>query len=422
MVKKKYLIAVNIVLMFASLIGVFLLSEAALRLTKFRFLLPEHRYSYPDHYFKRDDISGFDIVEDFAPSFHKNYDGYIYEIWSNSLGCFDRPYEPGVERNVLLLGDSFTWGYTRFEKKWGTVLENAIGERVLKCGVSGYGTKQALMKLRKLGQKLQGQPEVVVLGYYPGNDVSDDYLFPNFTVVDGLRVNKKYIDYLTGGRLEYSDEMLKRNIGHFRETLFDSFMSRDSFIFAFLNRKSVIYHLALRIPVVYNAAISLKIAPKGRKDIDVSPGYFAFDKNSRKWLIGAWKMHFENLRELKAEVQAMDAVLVIVVIPDKVRIDDSIRSDNKATDLDFDYSYNAIMDFCRHEKIHCLDLSSGMREYAEAHKDYDIFFKLDAHWNERGNELAGLLVAEYMIDEGIIALEGRDEKQRSVKNRLETIK
>ena len=94
---------------------------------------------------------GFDINPNFWPPVKHRFTDGEYYVWSNSLGCFDREVEDGEDPLVLIVGDSFTWGFTPFEDKWGTVLEKNLGIRVLKCGVGGYGTRQAFIKAKKNG-------------------------------------------------------------------------------------------------------------------------------------------------------------------------------------------------------------------------------------------------------------------------------
>jgi len=46
------------------------------------------------------------------------------------LGCRDRSFDQ-EDDYVLLLGDSFAWGYVPLEQTWGAILEQLIGIRVL---------------------------------------------------------------------------------------------------------------------------------------------------------------------------------------------------------------------------------------------------------------------------------------------------
>lgn len=104
---------------------------------------------------------------------HRDFD---VEVSINAHGLRDDPHPvarvPG-RRRLLLLGDSFAFGY-------GVEHAEAVGERlearrpgweVLSAGVSGYGTDQALLWYRKDLHRFR--PDVVVLLMHP-NDVADN--------------------------------------------------------------------------------------------------------------------------------------------------------------------------------------------------------------------------------------------------------
>ncbi len=95
----------------------------------------------------------------------------------NSLGLRDREYphaKPEGVFRILVLGDSFTWGYGISDDEIFTeLLEsdlNRAGHRVevLNAGVSGWGTDQELLFLEKEG--FNYEPDLVILAFYLYND------------------------------------------------------------------------------------------------------------------------------------------------------------------------------------------------------------------------------------------------------------
>jgi len=95
----------------------------------------------------------------------------------NSLGLRDREYsyeKPAGTRRILVLGDSFTWGYgVSDEEVFTEVLERRLQSQgrnwqVINTGVSGWGTGQQYLFLKSEG--LRYQPDVVVLAFYLIND------------------------------------------------------------------------------------------------------------------------------------------------------------------------------------------------------------------------------------------------------------
>jgi hypothetical protein len=169
------------------LVSVFIL-EFFLRWTPLVRLLPYG--GIPNYFYEPDSLKGYDIAPNFPTSTLKfRADGLIptsYPLFSNELGCFDTPYG-GEKPNILLLGDSFTWGYVRLDQNWGKVLEKNIGERVLTCGVAGFGTKQELLKAEGIVQKLATPPTTILLAYN-NNDIADDTNFPNRFVYNGILI------------------------------------------------------------------------------------------------------------------------------------------------------------------------------------------------------------------------------------------
>ena len=80
---------------------------------------------YPVGHFTRDKSLGFDITPNFLTStFSKPVEYKEYAVWGNSFGCFDDEWtDEDLHSGVYLAGDSFTWRYASYDKKFGTILE-----------------------------------------------------------------------------------------------------------------------------------------------------------------------------------------------------------------------------------------------------------------------------------------------------------
>jgi hypothetical protein len=107
--------------------------------------------------------------------------GRRIELRTDSLGLHDveRSAEkpPGVFR-VLVLGDSYVMAHhvppeSALTRRMERVLDGRDGRRVevWNCGVEGYGTAQELLYLRHVTYRFH--PDLVVLGFFAGNDVVD---------------------------------------------------------------------------------------------------------------------------------------------------------------------------------------------------------------------------------------------------------
>ena len=114
----------------------------------------------------------------------------------------ERP-APGVTR-VLMLGDSVAFGSgVADDETFSALLDARPDVEALNLGVDGYGTDQALLRLRREG--LAFHPHVVVLNFCVRNDHFDNAL--PVALYDG-RSPKPYFT-LDGGRLVLHDAHLR---------------------------------------------------------------------------------------------------------------------------------------------------------------------------------------------------------------------
>ncbi|MGI9382331.1 MAG: hypothetical protein ACR2PO_04195 [Methyloligellaceae bacterium] len=160
--------------------------DLALRLTPLdEARRPEH--GVPKGYYVAHPKLGVTLARNFPPSWFA-YRGPGHTVYTNALGCFDAPLRLGSgEPYILAIGDSFTWGYAPLETNWTSLIERETGIRVLKCGVTGTGTRYQLQRLKRLIAELPHAP-ALVLQLYDTTDFNDDFTFPSTAVADGLRV------------------------------------------------------------------------------------------------------------------------------------------------------------------------------------------------------------------------------------------
>src|SRR5690606_3914579 len=99
----------------------------------------------------------------------------------NSHGLRDRERsleKPAGSRRVLVVGDSHVEALqVELEDAIGPQLEQRLRAslgtvEVVSAGVSGYGTAGELLLFRSLGWRFE--PDLVVLAFYPGNDVKNN--------------------------------------------------------------------------------------------------------------------------------------------------------------------------------------------------------------------------------------------------------
>jgi hypothetical protein len=95
-------------------------------------------------------------------------------VQHNSLGLRDIEFTLDAQPTILFLGDSFVWGLdAEADERFTDLLRPRISSyKILAAGVSGYGTDQEYLLLKRLWAKVQ--PAVVVLIFCTQNDRSDN--------------------------------------------------------------------------------------------------------------------------------------------------------------------------------------------------------------------------------------------------------
>lgn len=115
------------------------------------------------------------------PNWSATTNGYPLTINSQGLRGREYPYQKskGTKR-ILVLGDSFAWGYGVADGAIFTdTLEDLLNEssssiayEVINTGVSGWGTDQELLFLQQEG--FDYSPDVVVLAFFIVNDIQNN--------------------------------------------------------------------------------------------------------------------------------------------------------------------------------------------------------------------------------------------------------
>lgn len=401
---------INIGLVVISIVMTVLLAEVVLRFTPYGRL----RNTIPRYYYVPDNMLGHDIAIS-QPERIWTFRDQIeidFKISSNELGCFDRPYN-GEKRPILLVGDSFTWGYVPFENLYGTIVERLVNKRILKCGVVGYGPKEEGIKIRKVLDKLHILPELIIVGYIIGNDLEDDYLYPQRTVIDGYMVYKKSLDRNTGKVTEFSEKDLVAKLSKFNKFKI------------YLSQNFCVYILLEKVPLLRKVAAKLGLAEPSEQP-QPTPLIYDLSPDRLPWIGAAWEKHLGNLREIKSISASYNSRLLIVLIPAREQIYDFLRPDVR--DGDWYYAKKRLAAFFDKEGIEYIDLAPLLREYIDNTPrkfldiKRDLYWRYDGHYNSNGHQLTALLVAKYIIEKGLIQIEDGKEKLLEIETELKAFK
>jgi hypothetical protein len=422
-------VVINLALCIASILAAIGGTEFALRYTTYG-VPPQELHSstfFPRFYHKADPINGHDIAPNFPETELKVRDYFVtygtyYTVSSNELGCRDEPVK-GEAPYILLLGDSFAWGQVPFEHGFGTLVEHFLGVRVLKCGVSGYGTRHERHKLERAVEQV-GSPRAIIAAYFVENDLTDDYLYPKFTVLDGyLLLRAELPGSQSHERQIRTDEelleKLQQYLGHHEDTLILDVKS-------FMTKHSRVYNLIRNSSGLRQVAFTLGLAdppPRMHREYMVAPVFHPLEDFA--WLEQAWNLHLVNLQQLKQTAEIHNARLLFVIIPTKEQVYEYLRPATKG--MDWEYPNRRLREFFEKEKISYLDLLPQLRKYAntraksELDPREDLYWPQDGHFNIKGNRLTALLISRYMLEQSFIDVADRSRQLSDVNKALNEI-
>jgi hypothetical protein len=137
----------------------------------------------------------------------------------NSLGLRDEEFSLDAKPTIVFLGDSFVWGLdSEADERFTELLKAKIPDyKILAAGVSGYGTDQEYLLLRRLWPKVE--PAAVVLIFCADNDRLDNtrniradaYYKPYFATQPDGSVTLMGQPVPRSQLLYYKDDWLVRN-------------------------------------------------------------------------------------------------------------------------------------------------------------------------------------------------------------------
>jgi hypothetical protein len=119
----------------------------------------------------------------------------------NSLGLRDREFLADGRPTIVFLGDSLVWGLdAEADERFSEILKRRLPDyRIVPAGVSGYGTDQEYLLLRRLWPTLK--PAIVVLMFCTQNDRED-----NTTNIRYEGYHKPYFTITADGELRLEDQ------------------------------------------------------------------------------------------------------------------------------------------------------------------------------------------------------------------------
>ncbi len=274
------------------------------------------------------------------------YPEFQTEVRLNGQGLReDRDYGPPplIGRRILVLGDSFTMGYSvEQERTWVRRLEALLGPayELINAGVPGYSTRQELVYLEREGLALE--PSIVQLGFFVGNDIVDNAppLLP-VALRDGLLVAAPDEEGLLPLDLRLA-----------------------------VARRSNLYHLSWPVQRAW----------RGYADPKATRRYAAYEGRAED----GWRATAGLLDRMARLCRGARARLILVIIPERAQVERLLP-----VPLDPRMPNRRLAALCRAAGIETVDLLDSLAGPG-------LYFPQDGHWTERGNEAAAHVLAAYL--------------------------
>ena len=384
----------NLALLAASLVCSLLLIELVLRLLGWSFPI----FMHPDDHLGwslRPSIAGWSTHENTA-YLRINRFGFRGPDWAQ---------QPAANTfRIAVIGDSFVeLSNLPDEHSLTSLIESRLSAcpafydrrvEVLNFGVSGYGTAQEYLLLKR--QVVSFHPNLVLLAVYVGNDVADN---SRLLSVEDQKARPYFIE-LSSGELQLDTSF--RNTETFRRAIDGDWQKR------LINASYLLQALkqAYKNSSIMPAPIAAPNFPRGNVENRTLPAPM-FSKlysspADNEWL-SAWTVTEKLLLQMRnlSDRNSTDFALVIFPTPIQALPGEDMRQTGAPAFglADLDYPTERIARFAAQNSILYLDLLGPLRAYGDRERDFLYGFPPhlgDGHLNATGNEVSGASIADWL--------------------------
>ena len=310
------------------------------------------------------------------------------------------PFDRTTAGRLLVLGDSYTWGYGVDEEQiFTTILQRQADPRleVVNLGVSGYGTDQELLLYRKLGRKFQA--DQVLLAVTPYTDLMDNQFAVRYGHPKPLF---KQPEDKRPGPLELTNVPVPQ-----MADWSDKPQQMDT-------DRHWLCQLATRSSLAASILNATSTNPSAREWLEQRR--IRIPRNiSHDWAISChtselplpWEQAFELLTRLiqqfHTEVAANGVELSILLVPSVIDVDpvlwDEFQQQNHrpyGQQWDRDHVRRRLKDFCKSSGIQLVDPTDALRSAAE-HNSY-LYYPWNQHWTPAGHQIVAELLQEELAN------------------------
>jgi hypothetical protein len=304
-------------------------------------------------------------------------------IWSNnSLGMRDQertiPKDSGTFR-ILFMGDSLVQGYgVSQEQTMVALLEASLNEpkrekrvEVLNAGIFGYGPFLEYLYLQEIMPWVE--PDIVVVGFFLGNDVGDDYFY---TQQASLNNYGKPSFANLNWPWTYKDEFLKNGTENAKsdsKKYAQAWMLKSHLIRLFLKvqerKKTYEQYRDYR-------RREAQFIRERKDDIRVNLGAINYAATDQRRRLEYWEISKSYLKHMHGLCRGRGVPMVLAIIP---VLETDIGQFNE-----FDEPNQIMKELGKELSIPVVFLINEFRKWSAE----ELLFELDGHWNALGNRVA----------------------------------
>ncbi|MEB3280856.1 MAG: hypothetical protein VKK42_18230 [Lyngbya sp.] len=329
-----------------------------------------------------------------------------YANGNNQFGFNDKDYplerEAGKFR-MLVVSDSFNWAGGK-EGNYTALLENKFTEyygipqvEVINTGYPGTHTGEQLAMLKKFG--LQYNPDLVVLGFFVGNDFID--ADPNRK---RIIVNDIYID------IDKREELV----------IFGYPIIGQSRLWLFIQQKYKIFQEAAKSQQALESVETLIassspqiITQNSNSPVEQSPGilsletFLEVEKNRLSFCEkedledGNWDKNInyilQSISEMNRILQEKNIRFIVAIYPDEFQVNPQLFNQVvNEFELDpKDYQVNCMQNILKqHLEAQNIAYIDFLERFQAEQQKQHLYLLQEPHWNSAGNQLAAEILFE----------------------------
>jgi hypothetical protein len=356
----------------------------------------------PDRFWEPDPLVGSRHIAGKSGWWTQEDREFVVPIDINSEGWRDveRPVDkPAGTLRVLVLGDSFAEALqVPLEETFPRLLEGALNKEsgsrveVLNTGTSGFGTAGELLLLKREGPRYR--PDVIVLAFFPGNDVMN-----NSPELETILV-PVYGEDGTLVRVTSTKQDLRK--------------SERSLWNRLLGYSKAVQYGRRQLATLPQLADGLGIAvrkPEMAGD-GVPTAFGVYTVADDRWQ-RAWEHTATLLEAMKAEAAGLGAKLIVAVVSSREEIYPDLWEETRRTypamqqgTWDVDGPRRRALELCQRLGIPVLELTSVLRQQANGER---LHFPRDGHWTAAGHRLAAQAMANFLVKQRLLT---KDTEER----------